>query len=844
MSKLLNRTSLRWLLKHPWQFWLSVAGIALGVAIIVAIDIANGSAERAFRLSMNTVAGKATHQIISASGQIPDSIYRNIRLTPGTGDLAPVIEEYAVHDAEEKRIYQLLGLDIFAEAQFRDYLNFTDSSFTGNLGIFLLGRNTILVSGNSPLARLYESKEPVRFIINGKEHEFTVAGLIAAKKDDTSLENVIIMDIASAAAVTGRNGYIDYVNTIMPDEESEKYITSLLPEGYSIERSSARSRTAEQMLEAFTINLTALSLLALIVGIFLIYNSISFSVVQRKQQTGILRCIGVTSQEIFGLIIKESLIIGAAGTVIGLLLGYILSTRLVELIAQSINDLYFVVTVTEIHTDPLLIAKGAAAGMIATLLSALHPAWRASRIPPAHSLIRSSQETGVTGKLKLFTLAGILLLASGVIILLLPVNFIWLSYAGILPVILGFAALTPPLIVYTHRLVAPVMKRLFGLTGSIASGSMVRNISRTWIAIAALSVAVSASIGVGTMVSSFRTTVTEWLSSRLRADLYISAPSLVSRKIDGTLPESLPVKLADASFTRDMNFFREITIRQDEKQYRLLGVSMGKESYTGYRFKGGDPEDIWEKFHKGEILITEPFAFRHDLEAGDELMLKTSSGEKNFRVAGIYYDYASDEGLISMDYNHFKRNWSVNGISGIALFLNKGADTDETAAYIRNLSSDGQQFLIRTNKFLRESSIEIFDRTFLIAKALQLLAIIVAFAGILSSFMSVQLERGRELGIMRANGFLPRQIFGILTMQTSLMGLISGLLAIPLGTILAWVLVFIINKRSFGWTMQFTPVPSILLEGVVLALLAALIAGIYPGLKMASASPAAALRSE
>jgi putative ABC transport system permease protein len=145
---------------------------------------------------------------------------------------------------------------------------------------------------------------------------------------------------------------------------------------------------------------------------------------------------------------------------------------------------------------------------------------------------------------------------------------------------------------------------------------------------------------------------------------------------------------------------------------------------------------------------------------------------------------------------------------------------------------------------LRETSIEIFDRTFLIAKALQFVAVIVAFIGILSSLMSIQLERKKELGILRANGFLPIQIFKMINLQTLLMGIITAFLALPLGNILAAILVFIINKRSFGWTMQFEILPSVMLEGALLAILTALIAGIYPGYKMARTSPALALREE
>jgi putative ABC transport system permease protein len=217
---------------------------------------------------------------------------------------------------------------------------------------------------------------------------------------------------------------------------------------------------------------------------------------------------------------------------------------------------------------------------------------------------------------------------------------------------------------------------------------------------------------------------------------------------------------------------------------------------------------------------------------------------REFTIAGIYYDYASDQGLVAIHYDHFREYWKSQGVSGISVFVDEQYTLEEVKQKIQSMNVGGQELLVRTFRYIRDTSIEIFDRTFIIANVLQLLAIIVAFIGILSSLMSLQLERNKELGILRANGLLPAQLFKIVTIQTLLMGVTSGLLAIPLGKVLAAILVFIINKRSFGWTMQFEIMPSIMIEAFLLAVLAALLAGIYPGLKMSQASPAQALRSE
>jgi putative ABC transport system permease protein len=570
----------------------------------------------------------------------------------------------------------------------------------------------------------------------------------------------------------------------------------------------------------------------------------TFSVVQRKVLIGTLRSIGVTSNEISRIILREALIIGIIGTFFGFTLAFFISKFLIVFISQTINDLYYVVSVREIYISPMIIIKGASLGIIATILSAIKPAKEASMVHPRSAMIRSEQESSLLKKVPAMSIAGIIFIIVGALILYIPSKNIWLSYFGILPIIIGFALSTPVIIIIVEKIFSQVYKRLFGITGKMASRSIIQNISRTYIAIAALALAIAATVGVGTMISSFRSTVINWLEARLNADVFISAPSLISRRNDAVLSEDILTKIKSLDGVKDINFYREIELFQEGKRYHLIATGLSKRSYSGFQFKEGNPDKVWSQFENGEIFLSEPFAYKYDLGVGSVLNLKTDFGMKDFKVAGIYYDYASDQGLITINYDHFKKYWKTEGVSGISIFIDDGSSINTVKEKIQSLETNGQQLVVRTYRFLRDSSIEIFDRTFLIAKVLQILSVIVAFIGILSSLMSLQLERKRELGILRANGLLPSQLFKIVNLQTLLMGFTAGVLALPLGNILAAILVYIINKRSFGWTMQFDILPSIMIEAMIVSLAAALLAGIYPGYKMSKTSPANALREE
>jgi putative ABC transport system permease protein len=841
----LRTASRRYLTRHPWQFGLSVLGIALGVAIVVSIDIANQSAARSFTLSMNAVAGKATHHVLGPAGGIPDTFYTRLRAGGGLRSLAPLVESPVAVQEPRAGVFTLLGVDVFAEREFRGYLARAYSSPDGVLRRLLTTPGAAVISAATGRELGRGEGDTVIVRIDGRAETLRIVGLVADDMENpSSLENLIITDIAAAQELTGRIGRIDRIDAIVRDPGEEERLRGLLPAGYELQTSGTRSRTAHQMVEAFTINLSALSMLALIVGVFLVYNTMTFSVVQRRQIIGTLRALGVTAKEVAWLVLFESLFVGLAGTVLGFGIAIALSGALLDAVSRAMNDLYYAVAVREVVVTPMIMAKGAILGLGGTLLSALKPASEAARIRPRLAISRSAEESSFRARIPLMSAAGAGLVVLGGLLLAIPTRSLAVSYAGILPVIAGFALLTPLMIVSIERLATPVFRRLFGTPGAIASRSITQNISRTHVAVAALALAVAATVGVGTMIATFRGTVVEWLEARLSADLFVSAPSVVSRRNDAVMPDSILSRVRAMNGVADVDFFRHTEVYQGEAVYHVIGSGMSDRGFAGFRFLSGRPARIREELERGDVIVSEPFAHRHDVDVGSALRLRTDRGFADFRIAGVYYDYASDQGLITIEYNRFREHWAAEGISGIAVTVDDPENMETVRKEIQALQADGQQLIVRSNRLLRESSIEIFDRTFAIARLLQVLSIAVAFIGILSALMALQLERTRELGIMRANGMLPRQVFALVNLQTLLMGATAGFLALPLGNVLAYILVHVINRRSFGWTMRFELLPSIMGEAMLLAVAAAIFAGIYPGTRMARSSPAAALRNE
>ena len=924
---MLARSSRRYLFRHPWLTALSLVGVALGVAVVVAVDLANASATRAFRLSSESLTGRATHVVVGGPGGVPGELYAELAVARGL-TAAPVVEGFARPLADSSRVLQILGVDLFAEADFRPFIADRDGAGVDLPGLLvtpggaLLSKRTAGELGVAPGDSL-----PLR--VDGRAETAVVLGVLAPEDDrsEAALQNLLVVDVATAQEWAGERGMGDEggrdeglasapeasggttapslptgsplplgegqgegigdrgastespspqpsppaggegvsylspeasgeeaapsanrltrIDLLIPDdaggEAALAEVRGALPPGLEVRPASQQADALETMTAAFRLNLTALSLLALVVGLFLIYNTVTFSVVQRRPLLGTYRALGVTRREVFGLVIGEAVVVGAVGTALGLALGIALGTGLVRLVTQTIGDLYFVVRVRDLSLDPWSLAKGVALGLGASVLGALGPGWEAARVAPASALRRSQQEDALARRAGPLALAGLATAAAGVGVFLIP-SGVALAYVGLLLVIVGAALAAPWATRIFSGVASPLMSKLFGPVGRMAARGVTASLSRTAVAVAALAVAVASTVGVGVMVSSFRATVQDWLGSILQADVYIQPPATVFRRGGGTLDPAVEADLRALPGVARADGVRSQQLSTDLGPIDLVVTDIDGQRAGIYRYKEGTASGVQAAAAGGAVAVSEPFAFRFGVGAGDTLRLPTDRGERAFAIAGVYYDYGNDLGVVLMDEKSFVANYRDPGLSGIALTAASGVDVDDLVQRAQAAAEGRQDLVVRSNRALREASLEIFDQTFVVTNVLRLLAVLVAFVGVLSALMALQLERKRELAMLRAQGMTRREVARMVTAQTGLMGLWAGALALPLGLALAAVLVFVVNVRSFGWTLAFTVDPWILVQAVVLAVVAALLAGAYPAWAMGRADPSLAMR--
>lgn len=850
MSRLLHRASRRYLSRHPTQLLLAVLGVALGVSVMVSIDVASRSAQRAFELSSAAVTGRATHRIVGGPRGVPERYYRELRVDRRIRSIAPIVEGWVDLPDRAGRAFRLLGIDPLVDGEFRSFLDSTGES-TGGIGELLTRPGAVLLSPSAAaeLALVPGDELVVRAL--GRPQTLHVTGVLAIAEDigDGVLSDLAIADVATVQELLGMEGYLSRIEVLSETRRPSDLLDgSGLPPGLRVESASDDAETAAQMTRAFRLNLQALSLLALLCGSFLIYNTMTFAVVQRRALLGLLRAVGTTRRQILRVVLVESASIGLLGSLLGAFGGVFLGRYLVGLVTRTINDLYFTVQVREIALEPAILVKAGVLGLGTSLLAAVVPALEAASVAPRAALARSELEERALRWVPRLGSIGLMLALLGVSLLVIPLGSLIPAFAALFTLLIGMALLAPAATLILMRLIGPPVGLVFGRTGLMATRGVVRSLSRSGVAIAALMMAVSVAVGVDLMVGSFRGTVNRWLDYALPADLYASFPSSISSRFAG------PQSTFDPSQVRDVRsrpgVDRVDTVRHFEVATTVgvaqaVAIDVGDQGRSAYRFVEGDPNEIWEEVGSGDgILVSEPFAHRYGLGIDDRLGLQTPGGLYEPRIAGVFYGYATERGLCLLAGHVYRRLWGDDSVTALAIHLEPGFAAGAAKEEIQSALGEQRGVLVRSHAELRRDSLVVFDRTFLVTGVLKTLAVIVAFVGVLSALLALGMERAREMAVLRACGLTPGELWRLVIQQTGLMGLTAGLLSLPVGLGMAAIMIHVINRRAFGWSLDMEVDPAVLAAAVGVSLASGLLAGLYPAYRMAGTSPAEALREE
>lgn len=824
---------------RPVRSLLTVAGVAVGISAAIALQLSNDEVLRAFQKSVTTVSGDVDLVVSAGDIGLEEDEIRNIRHQPGVAKASPVLREVAVvldAPSRQRAALVLWGLDLVDEAGRVDVLAVTNSQ-SGMQWEALLAPDSLFVPRGFAETLGWAIGQTVTLGIGGQRIPLTVRGFInpehrAMRRD----EPVALMDIAAMQQALGLLGRLHRIHvTITPQTSVEAVLmqlTKMLSPHLRVSRPTQRNQQIERMIHTFQMNLLTLSLVGLLIGCFLVYNTVAFSVIQYRREIGLLRVIGFSRGQVATLFVAEAAALGLCGGVFGAALGEWLSEYLVVLVSQSVSELYAPVLTEPPDGGASWYVLGGALGTGMAILGALGPALQASRIAPVIALAPGTHEEYMQHSLHaygwcaiaLFGLAGLFTIPgpqAG-----LP---IW-GYVSAMCLLLGCAALGP-LIVHVVAWISPLAGR--GMR-RVALDNLQRTPGRNGVTLAALMVGVAIIVGVGVMVQSFRATVEQWIDQTIMADVIVAPLSWLGGLEEGLRGNQLPMNLMDkvtaVSGVQAVDPYRQVRLQLRDREIYLVSRDLDLHARKSrYQFMHGVSDQILHQAKiNGGVVISEVLANSLGVREGEWISLPAPDGETRFRVEGIFYDYATDGGKVVMDRGLFTKIWGDPGATVLAVYADPAVDREALRQRLKQAVGPEQPTVMIRNEELREEILRIFDRTFRVTHGLELIALVVAFLGIVNTLVTSILERQCELSTLRAIGASAGQLRTMIVWEAGWLGAFGAVLGLLGGLLLAVLLIAVINKQSFGWTIQFTLPAGILLQGITVALSAAVLGALVP----------------
>jgi putative ABC transport system permease protein len=812
---------MRPLFRDPARALLALLSIALGVAVVVAIDLAGRAAAGSFESSVETLSGKATLTITGIGG-IDEKLLGELVQLPYPLRFSARIEDFATPNGRGAAL-PFLGFD---------FVNQSGGPWARDTDQAAKLHNPIFVGG----ALGWRKGQAVKLLINDKMETCTVAGILPKQSGVTAQDNAIVADIGIAQLLTGKFGRLDSIAVSTPRtktvEQWAELLRGNLPASATVERAGARTEQNTKMLAAFRWNLRILSYIALIVGAFLIYNTVAVSVTRRRPDIGIMRAMGATRGAVLLSFLWESAIFGVIGSIAGLLLGRLLAVGAVKLIGNTVEMLYVSSQPAAIDLTTGSVITAFIIGVGVSILSALAPSLEASRVAPVEAMARGRRDYVVRIRWRRFLAGSVAAAVLGIFAAMRPPvgNRPFFGYVAAALFVVATALAIPIVINGGSQLLGQIVLRKIGIEAFLALRSVRGALQRTSVLTAALATAIAMMASVGIMVGSFRATVAIWMDSELRADFYLRPAGNAAADRHPTIDPSIANRIERIPGVAAVDRFRVYPI-----SYHGLPASLGggetkkvQVNAATYFLPGENRTKILDELPRGDnVIVSEPFANKHHVSAGSLISLPLGESMHRFRVLGVYYDYSTERGFIVMDRSTLLKYLPDPAASNLAVYLDRKANASEVRSAM-NTAIGSHRVMVFTNSTLRKGALQVFDRTFQITWALELVAIVVAVIGVAGALLALVIDRKREYALLRFLGANRLQIRRIILAEAGFLGIFANIAGILLGIALSLVLIFVINKQSFGWTIRFHWPVLLLVTALTGVYLATLLAGLYP----------------
>jgi putative ABC transport system permease protein len=809
---------------HRLRVTVTTLGIALGVAVFFAIRVGNASLLDSLHGTVEKLAGKATLQITAGEAGFPESVLDLVRATPGVQLAEPVIETLVQTSLPGEGALLVLGVDTAGDQQLRDYqFDRTQTRISDPL-VFLAQPNSILLS------RAFADRHGLKvgdkltlFASDGKK-DFTVQGTFKpVGVGEIFGGNIAIMDVYSAEVVFHRGRKFDRIDLMnaanVPIETVQQRLRAQLPPGVEVARPEVRGEELENTITAMRVGMMITSFVALLVGVYIIFNSFTIAVNQRWKEIGILRAIGVEQGNICRMFISEALLMGGIGSLLGIAGGFFLASAANRVMRGMVAAVYGVVSSAspaKLHFDQCAIAF--ALGMGASLIGAWFPARGAASLDPALALHNIEKRRGESAQGWERIGLGVLLICTGSALVLwvparlgLPIQF---GFASI--VLLGLTLVLPKLVLWSALALRPIMNWAGGSEGALAVDAMIQSPGRSSATVGALMVGLMFVFSTASYIQSYRRMIDRWMNQVLNADLFVSTSSML-RSTSYHFTEDLGRQISALPGVQRVENVRFTAIPYRGDTAAVIAIEMdGFLIRSQEAVEGADSRTVHDRLTRGEgVLVSRNFASHWGVKTGDRLSLQAPTGTLDLPILGFLNDYRSEKGTIFMDRALYKKYWQDDAVDFIHVDLKPGVDQLAMKHTLEQLTAGSFHAFVYTNAEFKRWISSLVDEFFTLNYMQLVVAVLIAILGIVNTLLISVSERRREIGIVRAIGGLRSQIRKLVLLEAvavAVVGVAVGAVAGILNTVfmshtVSLVLAGYSVPYDFPWTIVLLSLP-------------------------------------
>ncbi len=832
---LLRLISWPYVRKHLLRSVLTTAGIVLGVALLVAMQSANRSVLAAFNQTVDRIAGKAQLQVTAGDVGFGEEVLERVQALPEVRAAAPVIEASADTGLPGQGKLLILAVDMTGDRSLRNYdFDAGDEDVVDDPLVFLAQPDSLIITREFADRNRLHTGDRIAFGTMDGRKQFTVRGILKAGGMAAAFGgNLGIMDIYAAQKVFGRGRHFDRIDIGLAEgvslEQGAAALTKTLGPGFTVEPPSGRGRQFESLLALYNVAAGISSLFALVVGVFIIYNSFSIAVTQRRSEIGILRALGATRGQIRALFLGESAVAGLVGSAAGVAVGLAFTRSLTGITGRLMESIFGVPqNAQEILVDPPFLAAAAAVGVATSMIAALIPARNAARVEPVQALQKGRYQVLGAGESRVRRRVAMAAFVVAVVCFALS-RFHAALYVGYVVTVVAAVLLTPYLSLELAKLLRRPLKWLRPVEGALAADSLIQAPRRTSATVAALMLSLALAVANGGISLASVTSIREWVVGALNPDLYVSTSETLTAR-NFRFPSAMEAELQQVPGVEEVQPVR--TARVEFRGGPIMVVAtdlaaIGRRIHRTVIAGNQAAMDRLASEGKG-FIVAENLAVLQKLHQGEIIDLPAPGGALRLPIVGIVRDYSNQLGAVFVERKTYIRVFGDDTVDLFRIYVKRGIAPETVRSEIVDRLGSRYRMFVMLNPEVRAYVEGIANQWLSMTYIQVIVALIVAILGIVNTLTVSIADRRRELGVLRAVGGLRAQIRGTVWIEAVAIGVIGLILGVAAGAVFLYYELQSLARDLAGMPLSYRIPLGLIATLLPIIVCAALISAILP----------------